>query len=130
MDTCRSVVRRNPRPNFGLELLQEVQMLPSSWIAAGAGAGLGFATAIVSLSAGAVTAEEIGATLTPAILQDIARVEAEIDLIEAQTLERLAAPPDNQVQQIELLGNSMLYDKQLSVLRNAACAFSPMPETG
>ena len=98
-------------------------MLPSSWIAAGAGAGLGFAAVIVGLSAGAVAAEEIGATLTPEILQDIARVEAEIDLIEAQTLERLAAPPDNQVQQIELLGKSMLYDKQLSVLRNEACAF-------
>ena len=105
-------------------------MLPSSWIATGAGAGLGFATVIVSLSAGAVGAEEIGSTLTPEILQDIARVEAEIDLIEAQTLERLAAPPDNQVQQIELLGKSMLYDKQLSVLRNEACAFCHMPETG
>ena len=105
-------------------------MLPSSWIAAAAGAALGFATVIVSLSAGAVAAEEIGATLTPEILQDIARVEDEIDLIEAQTLERLAAPPDNQVQQIELLGKSMLYDKQLSVLRNEACAFCHMPETG
>jgi len=105
-------------------------MLPSSWIAAAAGAALGFATVIVSLSAGAVAAEEIGATLTPEILQDIARVEGEIDLIEAQTLERLAAPPDNQVQQIELLGKSMLYDKQLSVLRNEACAFCHMPETG
>ena len=105
-------------------------MLPSSWIAAAAGAALGFATVIVSLSAGAVAAEEIGATLTPEILQDIARVEAEIDLIEAQTLERLATPPDNQVQQIELLGKSMLYDKQLSVLRNEACAFCHMPETG
>src|SRR6516162_8906868 len=105
-------------------------MLPSSWIATGAGAGLGFATVIVSLSAGTVGAEEIGSTLTPEILQDIARVEAEIDLIEAQTLERLAAPPDNQVQQIELLGKSMLYDKQLSVLRNEACAFCHMPETG
>ena len=86
-------------------------MLPSSWIAAGAGGGLGFAAVIVGLSAGAVAAEEIGATLTPEILQDIARVEDEIDLIEAQTLERLAAPPDNQVQQIELLGKAMPYDK-------------------
>ena len=47
-----------------------------------------------------------------------------------QTLERLAAPPDNQVQQIELLGKLMLYDKQLSVNRNEACAFCHMPETG
>ena len=61
---------------------------------------------------------------------EIAQVEAEIDRIEAQTLERLAAPPDNQVQQIELLGKLMLYDKQLSVNRNEACAFCHMPETG
>ena len=39
-------------------------------------------------------------------------------------------PPDNQVQQIELLGKAMLYDKQLSVNRNEACAFCHMPETG
>ena len=31
-------------------------------------------------------------------------------IIEAQTRERLAAPPDNQVQQVELLGKAMLYD--------------------
>src|SRR5262249_18334305 len=57
-------------------------------------------------------------------------VEAEIDRIEAQTLERLTAPPDNQVQQIELLGKLMLYDKDLSVNRNEACAFCHTPETG
>jgi cytochrome c peroxidase len=35
-------------------------------------------------------------------------VEAEIDRIEAQTLERLASPANNQVQRIELLGKLML----------------------
>jgi hypothetical protein len=34
------------------------------------------------------------------------------------------------VQQIELLGKAMLYDEDLSVNRNEACAFCPMPETG
>ena len=34
------------------------------------------------------------------------------------------------MQQIELLGKAMLYDKQLSVNRNEACAFCHMPETG
>jgi len=48
-------------------------------------------------------------------LQEITKVEAEIDHIEAQTIGRLAAPPDNQIQQIELLGKLMLYDKNLSV---------------
>jgi cytochrome c peroxidase len=75
-------------------------------------------------------AEEGSAVLSSQALQEIARVEVEIDRIEAQTVERLAAPPDNQVQQIELLGKLLLYDKQLSVNRNQACAFCHMPETG
>ena len=78
----------------------------------------------------AARADEISTTLTPEALKEIAQVEAEIDRIEAQTLERLAAPPDNQVQQIELLGKLMLYDKHLSVNRNEACAFCHMPESG
>jgi cytochrome c peroxidase len=45
-------------------------------------------------------------------------------------LTRLAAPPGNQVQQTELLGKLLMYDKQLSVNRNEACAFCHMPETG
>ncbi|WP_024510203.1 cytochrome c peroxidase [Bradyrhizobium sp. ARR65] len=68
--------------------------------------------------------------LSPAALREIAKVEAEIDHIEAQTLERLSTPPDNQVQQVELLGKAILYDKQLSVNRNEACTFCHMPETG
>jgi cytochrome c peroxidase len=71
-----------------------------------------------------------GAILSPQALQEIAQVEADIDRIEAQTMERLAAPPDNQVQQIELIGKLLLYDKQLSVNRNQACAFCHMPEAG
>jgi hypothetical protein len=43
-------------------------------------------------------------------------------------MERLAAPPDNQVQQ--MLGKLLLYDKQLSVNRNEACTFCHMPEAG
>jgi cytochrome c peroxidase len=81
---------------------------------------------------GAATARalEVNAALSPAALKEISQVEAEIDRIEAQTIERLAMPPNNQVQQIELLGKSMLYDKELSVNRNQACAFCHMPETG
>jgi len=84
----------------------------------------------VTLGADAPGAEENGTVLSPQALQEIAQVEAEIDRIEAQAIERLAMPPDNQVQQIELLGKLMLYDKQLSVNRNEACAFCHMPETG
>jgi cytochrome c peroxidase len=60
-------------------------------------------------------AQESSTVLSPQALKEIAQVEGEIDRIEAQTIERLATPPDNQVQQIELLGKLMLYDKQLSV---------------
>ena len=83
-----------------------------------------------TLGADAARAEEAGAKLSPQALQEIAQVEAEIDRIESQTIERLAVPPDNQVQQIELLGKLLLYDKQLSVNRNEACTFCHMPEAG
>src|SRR6202048_746329 len=93
---------------------------------------LSIAVAVVAVTVCADTpgAEERSATLSPQVLQEIAQVEAEIDRIEAQAIERLAALPDNQVQQIELLGKLMLYDKQLSVNRNESCAFCHMPETG
>src|SRR6202045_2676669 len=74
--------------------------------------------------------KEGSSNLSAQVLQEIARVETEIDRIEAQAIERLAAPPGNQIQQIELLGKLMLYDKQLSVNRNEACAFCHTPETG
>ena len=79
--------------------------------------GLVFGAVIVIAAPGVdvVSAQEASTTLTPAALAETARVEAEIDRIEAQALERLAAPPDNQVQQIELLGKLMLYDRHLSV---------------
>ena len=91
--------------------------------------------AIISLviavgSTAAIDIEPTSATLTPEVLKQIAEVESEIDRIEAQTINRLVTPPDNQVQQIELLGKAMLYDKELSVNRNEACNFCHMPETG
>src|SRR6185312_8933463 len=87
-------------------------------------------TTIVAVFGGTVWAQEPDLTLSPAALKEIADVEVEIDRIETQTLARLTAPPDNQVQQIELLGKLMLYDKNLSVNRNEACAFCHTPETG
>ena len=84
----------------------------------------------VTLHSGVPSAQEGGTFLSAQALREIAQVEAEIDRVEAQTIERLGTPPDNQVQQLELLGKLMLYDKQLSVNRNEACAFCHMPETG
>jgi len=86
--------------------------------------------AAIGIAARAQHAADSSTVLPPGALQEIAQVEAEIDRIEAATLARLQAAPDNQPQQIELLGKAMLYDKQLSVNRNEACAFCHMPETG
>ena len=61
---------------------------------------LSTAAALVAatLGADAPGAAESSTVLTPQALQEIAQVEVEIDRIEAQTIERLAKLPDNQVQ--------------------------------
>jgi cytochrome c peroxidase len=76
------------------------------------------------------TAQNAGAALSPQALKEIAELEDQIDRIEGEALQRLTTPPDNQVQQVELLGKLLLYDKHLSVNHNEACAFCHMPETG
>jgi cytochrome c peroxidase len=93
---------------------------------------LPFAAAIVAVTLDPVAsvAQESSTVLSAKALAEIAQVEAEIDRIEVETIERLATPPVNQVQQIELLGKLLLYDKELSVNRNEACAFCHMPEVG
>src|SRR5260370_15805748 len=81
-----------------------------------------------TLGAEAPNAEEkTSSKLSPQALKEIAQVEAEIDRIEARAIERLAAPPDNPIQQIQLLRQVILYDKDLSVYRNEACCFCHMP---
>src|SRR6202790_4669710 len=84
----------------------------------------------VTIGADASGAEERSSNLSPGVLQEIAKVEAEIDRTEAQAIERLAAPPDNQIQQIELLGKLLFYYKDLSVNRKEACPFCHMPGIG
>ncbi|UPK40776.1 hypothetical protein IVB18_50045 (plasmid) [Bradyrhizobium sp. 186] len=60
---------------------------------------LSIAAAALAVTMGA-DAQERSSNLSPQVLQEIAKVEAEIDLIEAQAIERLAAPPDNQIQRV------------------------------
>ena len=93
-------------------------------------AGIAVAVAATCTAIPLLLARDGAGPLSPATLAEIARVEAEIDRIEGDTLTRLTAAPDNQVQQIELLGKLLLFDKQLSVNRNEACAFCHTPETG
>jgi hypothetical protein len=61
----------------------------------------------VTLHSGVPGAQEGGTVLSAQALREIAQLEAEIDRVEAQTIERLATRPDNQVQQLELLGKLM-----------------------
>ena len=68
--------------------------------------------------------------LSPSAEKAINRVVAEIDQIEAQTLAQLNDTLPGPTLRTVLLGKLMLYDKQLSVGRNEACAFCHMPETG
>ena len=62
--------------------------------------------------------------------QEIASVESEINRIEAETLARVERGALDPSQQIALLGKLILYDRELSVRRNEACAFCHMPEAG
>src|SRR5258707_2850150 len=111
-------MRKQPNRTTGKKRLASALLLIAAGIVA------------VTLHGGVPSAKEGGTVLSAQALREIAQVEAEIDRVEAQTIERLATPPDNQVQQLELLGKLMLFDTQLSVNRNEACAFCHMPETG
>ena len=102
-------------------------------LARGIRSGVGVCVAIVvcmTTAAPILFARDGSGPLSSATLAEIASLEGEIDRIEVDTLKRLTSVPDNQVQQIELLGKLMLFDKELSVNRNEACAFCHMPETG
>lgn len=67
--------------------------------------------------------------LSPRAQEEIRQLEARIDNIEAVTLADLNASPDH-ARRVALLGKLLLFDKNLSVNRNEACAFCHMPETG
>src|ERR1700752_2620353 len=86
--------------------------------------------AVTASGVSTLSAEDDRLPFSSATLKEIARVESQIDRIEANSLIRLGSLPDNQVQQFELLGKLLLYDKELSVNRNEACAFCHMPEAG
>jgi hypothetical protein len=71
-------------------------------------------------------AQDRSRPFSAATLAAITRVEAEIDRIEAHALGRVRSVPDNQVQQIELLGKLMLFDKELSVNRLVGLRRAPI----
>jgi cytochrome c peroxidase len=67
--------------------------------------------------------------LSPAAQEEIRQLEARIDSIEAAALADLPTAADH-AHRITLLGKLLLFDKDLSVNKNEACAFCHMPETG
>jgi cytochrome c peroxidase len=62
--------------------------------------------------------------------REVARVVAEVDRIEADTLRSLEKSSLDRQGQMRTLGKLMLFDKHLSVHQNQACSFCHMPQTG
>jgi cytochrome c peroxidase len=62
--------------------------------------------------------------------QEVARVVAAIDGIEADTLRKMDQTTLDRQGQTHTLGKLLLFDKQLSVNQNEACSFCHTPETG
>ena len=69
-------------------------------------------------------------TLPPGADEELRQAAAEIDRIESETLAHLDSTTRDEYGRIVTLGKLLLYDKELSVNRNEACALCHMPETG
>jgi cytochrome c peroxidase len=72
----------------------------------------------------------LGGQMPASFDQDVARVVAEIDRIEADTLSQIGRTTLDRQGQVRTLGKLMLFDKHLSVYQNEACSFCHTPETG
>jgi cytochrome c peroxidase len=68
--------------------------------------------------------------LPASVERDIDRVVAEIDRIEAEALAQASSGRPSLAQRTFVLSKLLVFDKQLSVNRNEACAFCHMPESG
>src|ERR1039457_5239712 len=76
------------------------------------------------------TGQGLAGHMPPGFDQDVARVVAEIDGIEADTLRKTDQSTLDRHGQIHTLGKLLLFDKHLSVNQNEACSFCHTPETG
>src|SRR5713226_6990048 len=72
----------------------------------------------------------LGGQMPPSFDQDVARVVADIDRIEADTLSQMDRTTLDRQGQVRTLGKLLLFDKRLSVHQNEACSFCHTPETG
>ena len=87
-----------------------------------------------SVGAGVPSAQNsptnLGGRMPTSFDQEVARVVAELDRIEADTLSQVEHTSLDRQAQVRLLGKLLLFDKRLSVNQNEACSFCHMPETG
>jgi cytochrome c peroxidase len=68
--------------------------------------------------------------ISPDFDQEVARVVAALDRIEADTLSQAEHTSLDRQAQVRTLGKLLLFDKHLSVNQNEACSFCHTPETG
>ncbi|QNI32907.1 cytochrome C [Alloacidobacterium dinghuense] len=68
--------------------------------------------------------------MPPSFDQEVARVVAALDKIEADTLSQVEHTQLDRQAQVRTLGKLLLFDKHLSVNQNEACSFCHTPETG
>jgi cytochrome c peroxidase len=72
----------------------------------------------------------LGGRMPPSFDQEVARVVADLDRIEAETLSVVERGSLDRQAQVRMLGKLLLFDKHLSVNQNEACSFCHTPETG
>lgn len=72
----------------------------------------------------------LGGRMPPDFDQESARVIADLDRIEADTLGQMEHTTLDRQGQVRTLGKLLLFDKRLSVHQNEACSFCHTPETG
>ena len=73
---------------------------------------------------------DLRGAMPPSFDQDVARVVAAVDRIEAETLSHMDRTTLDRQGQIHTLGKLLLFDKHLSANQNEACSFCHTPETG
>ncbi len=83
-----------------------------------------------AISRDAKSPSNLGGQMPPSFNQDVARVVADIDRIEADTLSQMERTTLDRQGQVRTLGKLLLFDKRLSVNQNEACSFCHTPETG
>jgi cytochrome c peroxidase len=86
--------------------------------------------AAAAVFAEAKSPNNLGGQMPPSFERDVARVVAELDRIEADTLSEMQQTTLDHQGQMHTLGKLMLFDKHLSVHQNEACSFCHTPETG